>query len=574
MGNTNRRQFFQQAAGGSSVVENVKNFNIADDKVFQKFANKELPHGYAKATSALTPYSGAWTETQVIHLLRRGTFGVKAQDVTTLSAMTMDQAVNYLINNTNPNPAPPVNNYNDTYADPTGVAMGQTWVHAAYGDGSVNSLRRASLKAWWAGLMINEHLSLQEKMNFFWHNHFATQTNVVGDARMCYNYHAMLRANAFGNFKNLVKLVTKDPAMLQYLNGYLNTKTAPDENYGRELQELFTVSKYNSPNYTEDDIKAAARVLTGWRINTSTLTSYFDPAQHDTSNKQFSSFYGNSTIAGQSGMAGANETDTLIDMIFSKFETAKYICSKLYRFFVYYNIDANIDATVITPLANLLVSSNFEIKPVITTLLKSAHFYDVNNMGCYVRTPLELVLGTFRTFNIVLPAGYTVAETYNVYNYLRNYSLNLGLDLGDPPNVAGWPAYYQTPQYYELWINSATLPNRMLYSDMAVNSGLSNGPNMNIRVDVLNFTQQCPNAADPDMLIDYVCSLLLGVSASATEHGNLKSILLSAQQNNSYWTDAWNDYVSNPNVANTTTVETRLRSMYTYIMRLAEHHLC
>lgn len=573
MGHTNRRQFFQQVTGGSSVAD-TKAYSIAEDKIFQKYANKELPHGYAKATASLNPYSGPWTETQVMHLLRRTTFGVKAQDVATLKGMTLDQAVYYLINNTNPNPAPPLNYYQDTYADPTGVPMGQTWVNAPYGDGSVNSLRRASLKAWWIGLMLNEGISIQEKMNFFWHNHFATQTNVIGDARMCYNYHAMLRANSLGNFKTMVKLVTKDPAMLQYLNGYLNNKNAPDENYGRELQELFTVSKYNNPNYTEDDIKAAAKVLTGWKINTSTLTSYFDPSLHDTSNKQFSSFYGNAVIAGQSGMAGANETDQLIDMLLAKFETAKYICSKLYRFFVYYNIDANIDATVITPLAQILVDNNFEIKPVLTALFKSAHFYDVNNMGCYVRTPLEYILGTFRTFDMQLPANYTVADTYNAWNYLRNYSLNIGLDLGDPPNVAGWPAFYQTPQYYELWINSATLPNRMLFTDKAVNSGVGNGPNMNIKIDVLNFTQQCPNAGDPDALIDYVCSYLLGVAASATEHASIKSILLSAQQNNSFWTDAWHDYVTSPNATNTAIVETRLRSMYTYITRLAEHHLC
>lgn len=573
MGNNNRRQFFQQFTGGSSVAETAA-YNIAEDKLFQKYANKEMPHGYAKATATLTPYSGAWTETQAMHLLRRATFGLKAQDIDTVVGMGMNGAVDYLINNSNPNPAPPVNNYYDTQADPTGVQPGQTWVNAAYGDGGVNSLRRASLKAWWLGLMVTEHISIQEKMNFFWHNHFATQTNVIGDARMCYNYHAMLRANSLGNFKNMVKLVTKDPAMLQYLNGYLNNKNAPDENYGRELQELFTVSKYNSPNYTEEDIKQAAKVLTGWKINTSTLTSYFDPSQHDTGNKQFSSFYGNTVINGQNGMAGANETDQLIDMIFSKFETAKYICSKLYRFFVYYNIDATIESTVIEPLANLLISSNFEIKPVITALLKSAHFYDVNNMGCYVRTPLEYVVGTFRTFNVQLPGNYSVADTYNVWNYLRNYSLNLGLDLGDPPNVAGWPAFYQTPQYYELWINSATLPNRMLFTDMAVNSGLSNGPYMNIKVDVLNFVKQCNNAGDPDVLIDYVCSILLGVAVSVIERDNLKSILLSAQQNNSYWSDAWNEYTSNPTAANTGTVETRLRSMFTYLLRLAEHHLC
>ena len=116
------------------------------------------------------------------------------------------------------------------------------------------------------GLILNQNLSILEKMVFFWHNHFATETTTIGDARIAYVHHAMLRANAMGNFKTLVTLVTKDPGMLVYLNGYVNTKTAPDENYGRELQELFTVSKYNNPNYIEDDVKAAARVLTGWQV--------------------------------------------------------------------------------------------------------------------------------------------------------------------------------------------------------------------------------------------------------------------------------------------------------------------
>ena len=176
--------------------------------------------------------------------------------------------------------------------------------------------------------------------------------------------------------------------MLYYLNGYLNTNTSPDENYARELQELFTIGKENTPNYTEDDVKAAAKVLTGWRINTTTTlpTVYFDSTKHHTSNKLFSSFYGNTTIAYQSGSNGALETDALMDMVFSKQqEVAKFICRKLYRFFIYYTIDNTVEANVITPLAQIFINNNWDIVPVLKTLYKSEHFFELNSKGCIIK---------------------------------------------------------------------------------------------------------------------------------------------------------------------------------------------
>src|SRR5699024_10279576 len=156
-----------------------------------------------------------------------------------------------------------------------------------------NGKRRKSFKAWWVGLMLNQNRSLHEKMTLFWHNLFATETASIGDARMAYKNNVLLRQYAFGNYKMLTKLVTKDAAMLRYLKGYLNTKNATDENYARELQELFTVGKDPTQQYTQSDVEAAAKVLTGFRIDTSTVTYYFDPSKHDTTNKQFSSFYNN-----------------------------------------------------------------------------------------------------------------------------------------------------------------------------------------------------------------------------------------------------------------------------------------
>ena len=129
--------------------------------------------------------------------------------------------------------------------------------------------------------MINQGTSIHEKMILFWHNHFATETLDIGDARYVYKHHMLLRKYALGNFKEFVKEITIDPAMLRYLNGYLNNKNSPDENYARELQELFTLGKGPKSNYTEGDVKAAARVLTGYTVNATIISSVFDPNRHD-----------------------------------------------------------------------------------------------------------------------------------------------------------------------------------------------------------------------------------------------------------------------------------------------------
>jgi uncharacterized protein (DUF1800 family) len=490
--------------------------------------------------------------------------------------MTPGAAVDFLLNNIPLSPpAPPVNNYDTaTYTDPTGVAPGQTWVNAVYGDGTVNSKRRLSFKSWWMGLIVNENLSILEKMVFFWHNHFATETAAVNTARFAYEHNALLRANALGDFKALVKSVTIDPAMLIYLNGYINTKAAPDENYARELQELFTLGKDNIPNYDEDDVKAAAKVLTGWRVNPTTNTSYFDATKHDTSNKVFTAFYNNSVINYQSGANGADETDELIDLIFSKVECAKFLCRKLYRFFVYYYIDSTVEANIIDPLATTLIANNWQVKPVLAQLLKSDHFFELNTRGCFIKTPLDFLAGMFKTFDVTVPASFTVEKKYAVWNYIRSYGSALALDLGDPPNVSGWPAFYQVPEFYEAWVNSNTLPKRLAFGDMMLNSGFNAGTGTAIKIDILAFAKTCPNADDPDLLVEYFVKLLFGISVSSAKKTSYKSVLLSGQSANYYWTMAWSDYLNTPNATNTGIVKTRLTSLVTEMLRMAEHQLC
>lgn len=572
MGKANRREFFEEFI--ATTAENNPAPSL--DKVYNKYANKERPRGLHKTTASLNKYTGQWTDKQITHLLRRTMFGVRYEDVVDLRTMTMEQAVDELLS-PQTTPSPPLNNYEtSTYTDPTGVKLDQTWVNAPYGDSTVNSKRRLSVTNWWIGNMIYQpQRRITEKMVYFWHNHFATEYVVVAYAHMMYNHHMVLRNNALGNFKTLVKAITLDPAMLRYLNGYLNTKTAPDENFARELFELFTLGKNYKPIYTEDDIKAAAKVLTGWRYRTNNWSSYFNDNLHDTSDKKFSSFFANTTIKGKTGSAGAQETDELIDMIFTKQEAAKFIVRKLYRFFVYYDIDNTTEFDIIVPLARDLVNNGWEIKPILERLLKSEHFYDMLSMDCFIRTPLDYVVGTFRTFDIQLPAWWKADKRYAIYNYLRYYMGLLGGEPNNPPNVAGWPAFYQEPDFYEKWINSTTMPRRMQFMDLMLNNGFSAGTGTAIKIDPMHLAKKFYSPGEPNLLIDFYVDLLLGIGISKTLKDQFKvSGLLSYQSQDYYWTNAWVAYVGNSNSTNTNTVRTRLVSLLTDLTHLAEHNLC
>lgn len=570
MGKVNRREFFEELA--ATTIENTP--DNKEDKVYKKYANHTLPDSHAKGTASLSPYTGQWTKKEIYHLLRRTTFGVKYEDVLYFEKKTMAQSVDELLNISSTPPAPPVNNYEHTISDPNGINYGQTWVNAPY-NSSVNGQRRASFKSWWIGRMVNEQRSIHEKMVVFWHNHFATETISVAYAQLAYKHNALLRAHALGNFKTLVKEITIDPAMLRYLNGHYNTKTAPDENYARELMELFTLGKNYTPIYSENDIQQAAKILTGWRNNYTTFNSYFNANVHETSDKQFSSFFGSKKILGKTGAAGADETDELIDMIFQKQEVARFIVRKLYRYFVYYVINNTIEFDIITPLAQELVLNKFEIKPIVEKLLKSQHFYDVNSQGCYIRNPLDHIIGTFRSLHITLPSTFDPEKEYKIWNYLRYYASLMNMDPGDPPNVAGWPAYYQTPDFYEMWINSSTLPRRMMFTDMMLASGFSAGTGTAIKVDPTIVAKQYYSAGDPNMLIDFFVELLLGLPLSTNKKNDLKTAtLLSGQSTDYYWTSAWATYVGNPTTANYNIVRSRINSLLTELTRLAEYQLC
>ncbi|MBM3439342.1 MAG: DUF1800 domain-containing protein [Bacteroidetes bacterium] len=542
---------------------------------------KASPANMMRTNTGIRPYSGAWTKNEVMHLLKRTLFGASMADIRYFSGKTMQEAVDELLNPTAPLPTPPQKEYDVTGAatPDNDVANGATWVNSVNNDGAIQGRRRASLKKWWIGCMLQQDRSIREKMTLFWHNHFAVETVDVGQANLLYKYVNLLRTQSLGNFKQLVRAITLDPAMLYYLNGRLNTATAPDENYSRELQELFTLGKDNNPNYTEADVKAAARILTGWRVdvNIASFPAYFTASRHDAGNKTFSSFYNNKVVTGRNtATAGEIELDELLNMIFSKStEVSRFMVTKLYRFFVYHEIDAATEANVIEPLALILRNNNWEIKPVLATLLKSEHFYDVLNQGCIIKAPLDHAIGMCREWNVVFPQAVSeFSDAYGMWNYIMTIASNHQQNIGDPPSVSGWPAYYQVPQFDELWINTDTLPKRNQFSDLMIGNGYTrNGKK--IVIDAIAYAKTLQNPGNPNLLIEELMDHLFRIPISQQTKDQLKKdFLLTGQAQDYYWTDAWNAYLASPaTTALFNTVNTRLRGLFKYCMNLAEYQL-
>jgi len=531
----------------------------------------------ARVLSGINPYASQWTTNEVIHLLKRTMFGAKKADVDYFLGRTVSQSVDELMNPTAPSPTPPIKEY-VTSTQPgtpdTNIAQGTTWVNDINNDGTVQSQRSASYKKWWTGVLVNQDRSIKEKMNFFWIDHFGNESSDIGNANWVYKQHTTIRQHTLGNFKQMVRDITLDYGMLRYLNGYLNTATAPDENYGRELQELFTLGKGPDSKYTEGDVKEAAKVLTGWRVNGANYTTFFDPTKHSSANKQFSSFYNNTIITGRTGAtAGDLELSDLLNMIFAQNEVAKFLVRKFYRWFVYYEIDAATEANVITPLADIFRSSNYDIKPVLTTLFKSEHFFDIANQGCVIKTPMDVVIGSMREFEVNMPLATDWDTNYGHWNTLYSWMINMGVNLHDPPNVAGMPAYYQEPTFHEIWITTDSLPKRNQFTDVMTNSGyLRNGFRM--QFDFTTIAKTFSNPGNPNDLLKDALNYLYRIQVSPQNMAQMKTqMLLSNQLYDYYWTNAWSAYISNPTTANFNTVNTRLKDLFRYIMNLSEYQL-
>ena len=571
-----RKQFFESLKPNflTSTEEEKPGFGSgsADNTQF-----KSAGSGLTRRTNTgIKAYAGTFGDAELLHLMRRSMFGVKYGEFKKLRGKTLQQAVDAILTVPASLPSPPINNYGNLVTDPN-VAYGSTWVNAPL-DPAVEFYRKGSVKNWIWGLMANQTPDIQAKMVLFWHNHFALQFLEIPDSRACYTYTKVLYTHALGNMKDLTRAITIDPAMLFYLNGRLNTKRAPDENYGRELQELFTMGKGPNSKYTEDDVKAAARVLTGWNINplTNPFSTTFLNTNHDTSDKKFSAFYGNTVIKGQSGInAGNTELDDMLTMMFNVEEVALYMCRKLYEYFVYYEIDDTVETNVIVPLAKVFRDSGYDVKTVLKTLLSSEHFYDTWNRGCVIKDPITQQAGFCREMELPFPASTDYFLLYKMWELGSAFGELTQLNLGDPPNVAGWPAWYQKPMFHRSWINSDTLPKRNQFTDYLLLVGYKVGT-YTLLVDPWILTKQLSDPGTPDTLISDATNFLLPMGLSAAQVSGLKEILLPGGIPDYNWNDEYRAATdaSDPNHKTALpTATSKLRYLYKAIMNLSEYQL-
>jgi hypothetical protein len=559
----------------------------SDPNVSHNLANRKIA-----ITSGISQYKGVWTDKEVIHLLKRTLFGFKIEDVNQFVALGLNNTVNILLNFSSTVTSQPINNYQNAFKDEGGITYGADWTNHAFSNNSIgtttNFYREISLSNWNTGLLLNQENNIREKMLWFWYHFIPIDFETVraasgsNSSRICYDYFKYLRTNATGNFKAIIRNIATQPAMMYYLNNQVNTKTAPDENFAREIMELFTLGKDPLSKFTESDVIQAAKVLTGWRVQNLTqspTSTTFVSSLHDTSNKVFSSFFNNTVISS----AGAAELDAFIDMIFTKEQVvSEYICRRLYRYFIYYDIDASIESNVIQPLAKIFVAANWDVKPVLETLFKSEHFFDMANRGVYIKSPFDLVIGSLRTFNISYnvsdPSNYDAQ--YSLFRYF-NYSVMKPMEqsIGEVPNVSGWNAFYQAPSFHEYWINSNTVQKRYSFINTIFNgySPTFNGLKVKIEVDVIAWVKQFPSSVieNPDILVHESVKYLLPIDISQTVKDILKvQNLLSNQTNNSYWTTAWLNYSNSPtNLTYVSTVKTRLKGLLLSISQLAEYQL-
>ncbi|NND72921.1 MAG: DUF1800 domain-containing protein [Rhodothermales bacterium] len=377
--------------------------------------------------AGLEAYDSALTVREARHLLRRTSFGADPTVVPSFVGRVGSEVANEIVDEAVGFSLPVNPAWANTNA-PGYNASDEEWQQ--YTDNTflwLDEYRRD-----WVTLMLER--GLIEKMTVFWHNHFVTNQEMYFHAQVAHRYISVLRSHALGNFKQLVYLIGLEGAMLIYLNGVDNAAGSPNENYGRELLELFTMGILNGDgekNYSEDDIQQIARCLTGWQFDWVGLHPYFDNGRFDSGSK---------TVF---GVEGTYDYDQLIDLIFEQRgqEIAQYICRKLYREFVY---EAP-DETIVDSLASTMIANDFEIEPVLRELLASAHFFDPLVIGAKLKSPLEMKVGFFK--EVVAPLEPDLVQIIPWASWeLEQILLNI-------QSVAGWPRHRN-------WIDTRTIPSR------------------------------------------------------------------------------------------------------------------
>jgi uncharacterized protein (DUF1800 family) len=332
------------------------------------------------------------------------------------------------------------------------------------------------VQTWWLYRMVQTRRPLLEKLTLFWHGHFAVANYKVNNPLLMHQHIQMLRSNALGTFDDMLLAVSKDPAMLNWLDGATNHRNAPNENYGRELLELFTLG---IGTYSEDDVKAAARAFTGWNLR-GNATFFFDENQHDAGDK---------TFLGQSG--NLDGTD-ILKIVVNNPATANRVVAKLFAFFAY----PNPEPEVLEPLVQTYLTSGHDIRQATEAILRSDAFVSDRSRFEHIKSPVEYVVGSVRMMDA------TVRER-DLVAVLRL----LGQEILNPPNVAGWPGGAS-------WINPSTLLTRWNFAARLTSARGQTGDGGELKAESL-LGMQTPDLSNPGGALQSILATLGGIELSA-----------------------------------------------------------
>lgn len=363
------------------------------------------------------------------HLYSRASFGINYKDLERISRTSVRKALNKLLRDAeNPemlNAATEVINRPAAKENPTEEDIRTYTKKRKEQEDEVNIA--------WITRLSETKAPLLEKLTLFWHGHFACRTNNGFYNQQLNN---VQRKNALGNFRTMLVEVSQTPAMLSFLNNQQNKKGKPNENFARELMELFTLGR---GNYTENDIKSSARAFTGWQFRGKSAEYFFNEKQHDEGQKSFF------------GETGNFNGEDIIDIILKKKQTAYFIAEKLCKFFV----NDNPKPAYVKELGDHFYDSKYEIRPLIEKLFTADWFYAPENMGNKIKSPVELLIGLNKQFYV----------TFEKPKVLLQLQRSMGQMLFYPPNVAGWPGG-------QSWIDSSSLLTRLKLPSTILNGGV------------------------------------------------------------------------------------------------------
>jgi uncharacterized protein (DUF1800 family) len=387
---------------------------------------------------------------EAAHLLRRMGFGGPPEEIDALAARGREGAVDFLIDYGQ------IDNQSLEARLRGGFDFSDPF--------DFSKFNRADLQRWWFTRMVFTSRPFEEKMTLFWHNHFATAASKVPDIFL-YVQNQLLRANALARFDDLLLAVAQDPAMLIWLDGVTNVLGKPNENFARELQELFTMGIFDvvtgEANYTEVDVKEVARAFTGWKFlqppgatDPYTFQFFVNPPEHDDTAK---TIYAGTPYQTSGNLDGKD----VIDLICARRATARFLVWKLFKFFVYPLSDSAADRATIEKFADVYVKQNHSIKELLRAIFTSDEFFSERARYGLVKQPVELIVGAIR----MLGADYLIgtSASQDNANLPAFLSVFLGQELFNPPDVAGWRLGLD-------WINTSTLLNRFTFADVLATS--------------------------------------------------------------------------------------------------------